>query len=50
MTTEIIEKMTCEGCGEKFNQLYCKNPYNGNKDSRYLCLDCYFDAHGEDYE
>jgi|DEB0MinimDraft_10_1074344.scaffolds.fasta_scaffold205832_2 DNA-directed RNA polymerase subunit RPC12/RpoP len=40
-------KMKCSGCGQRFDELYSKGPYNGNKDTEYYCLDCFAEAHGE---
>jgi peptide methionine sulfoxide reductase MsrB len=42
--------MKCSGCGSHFDQLFSMGPYNGNKDKEYYCLDCFAEAHGEEYD
>lgn len=41
--------MTCENCGKPCEKLYGKTKYNGNKDTRMMCLKCYEKEHGEEF-
>ena len=38
---QLEEYMTCDHCGEKFEELFGKGLYNGNKNAGFFCLDCY---------
>jgi len=33
----------CEECGKKCEELFIAGPYNGNKDEKSRCEDCFID-------
>ena len=41
--------MKCENCGQIFEELFSKSLYNGNKDGKYYCVDCFEEKHGEEF-
>lgn len=43
-------KLLCEECGKECEITVGKLLYNGNKDNRTFCTDCYELIHGEKWE
>lgn len=43
----IGDYMTCDKCGEEFEELSTSGLNNGNKDDGWYCEDCYEEVHEE---
>ena len=46
---EDEDKLECEECGKDVECLFSKSAYQGNKETRDFCIDCYKLIHEEEF-